>query len=339
MNGNAGNGNAGDHFQALMLTKEGDALKTELVTIGEGALMDGDVVVDVSHSCMNYKDGLAITGAAPIARSFPMIPGIDLAGRVRTSSHPDFKPGDAVVLNGYGLSETHFGGYAGRARVKGEWLVPLENITPFEAMAIGTAGYTAMLCVMALQGHGLEPGHGDILVTGAAGGVGSVAVALLSTLGYRVLASTGRPEEADYLTRLGAAEIIDRNTLSEPGKPLSKERWAGAVDSVGSHTLANVCAGTRYGGVVAACGLAQGMDFPGTVAPFILRGITLAGIDSVYCPLGRRQQAWDSIARQLDPAKLAIIGQQTVALAQAIPLAGELLAGKVRGRVVVDVNR
>lgn len=329
-----------DVFNALLIEKDDEGYRTVHKRLGSEQLPEGDVLIDVRHSTLNYKDALAITGKAPVVRQFPMVPGIDLAGIVRESGHADFRPGDAVILNGWGVGETHWGGLAQQARVRAEWLIRQpDGLSSEQAMAIGTAGYTAMLCVMALQGHGLEPGHGDILVTGAAGGVGSVAVALLSTLGYRVLASTGRPEEADYLTRLGAAEIIDRNTLSEPGKPLSKERWAGAVDSVGSHTLANVCAGTRYGGVVAACGLAQGMDFPGTVAPFILRGITLAGIDSVYCPLGRRQQAWDSIARQLDPAKLAIIGQQTVALAQAIPLAGELLAGKVRGRVVVDVNR
>lgn len=329
-----------DVFNALLIEKDDEGYRTVHKQLGSEQLPEGDVLIDVRHSTLNYKDALAITGKAPVVRQFPMVPGIDLAGIVRESGHAGLKPGDAVILNGWGVGETHWGGLAQQARVRAEWLIRQPaGLSSEQAMAVGTAGYTAMLCIMALQGHGLEPGHGDILVTGAAGGVGSVAVALLSSLGYRVLASTGRPEEADYLTRLGAAEIIDRNTLSEPGKPLAKERWAGAVDSVGSHTLANVCAGTRYGGVVAACGLAQGMDFPGTVAPFILRGITLAGIDSVYCPLGRRQQAWDSIARQLDPAKLAIIGQQTVALDQAIPLAGELLAGKVRGRVVVDVNR
>ncbi len=327
-------------FNALMIDKDEKGYRTSLGQLDTAQLPDGEVLVDIRYSTLNYKDALAFTGKVPVVRQFPMVPGIDFSGVVRESANADFKPGDAVVLNGWGLGETHWGGLAQQARVRADWLVPLPVALTFEqAMAIGTAGYTAMLCVMALQGHGLDPSDGDILVTGAAGGVGSVAVALLSTLGFRVLASTGRPEEADYLKRLGAAEIIDRKTLGAPGKPLEKERWIGAVDSVGSHTLANVCAGTRYGGIVAACGLAQGMDFPASVAPFILRGITLAGIDSVYCPRPRRQQAWDLLARHLDLAKLAIIGQQTVGLEESIPLAGKVLAGQVRGRVVVDVNR
>ena len=327
-------------FNALKIDKDETGYRTVHSRIDTTELPEGDVLIDVKYSTLNYKDALAITGKAPVVRQFPMVPGIDLAGTVRQSSHPDFQPGEDVILNGWGVGETHWGGLAQQARVRGDWLIRQpKGVTAEQAMAIGTAGYTAMLCVMALQKHGLESTDADILVTGAAGGVGSVAVAILSTLGYRVLASTGRPEEADYLTRLGAAQIIDRNTLSAPGKPLAKERWAGAVDCVGSHTLVNACAGTRYGGIVAACGLAQGMDFPSTVAPFILRGITLAGIDSVHCPSDRRQQAWDLIARHLDPNKLAMIGQQTVSLDEAIPLASDLLAGKVRGRVVVDVNR
>ena len=327
-------------FNALMIDKDEKGYRTSCGQLDTAQLPEGEVLIDIRYSTLNYKDALAFTGKVPVVRKFPMVPGIDFSGVVRESANADFKPGDAVVLNGWGLGETHWGGLAQQARVQAEWLVPLpEGLTFEQAMAIGTAGYTAMLCVMALQGHGLAPVDGDILVTGAAGGVGSVAVALLSTLGYRVLASTGRPEEADYLRRLGAAEIIDRHTLGSPGKPLEKERWIGAVDSVGSHTLANVCAGTRYGGIVAACGLAQGMDFPASVAPFILRGITLAGIDSVYCPRQRRRQAWDALARHLDPAKLAIIGQQTVGLQEALPFAEKILAGQVRGRVVVDVNR
>ena len=327
-------------FNALVIEKDDKGYRTVQSRMDPAHLPEGDVLIDVEHSTLNYKDALAITGQGPVVRQFPMIPGIDLSGTVRESRHPDFKTGDTIIMNGWGAGETHWGGLAQKAKVQGDWLIRRPAaITSEQAMAIGTAGYTAMLCVMALQKHGLEVGDGDILVTGAAGGVGSVAVALLSTLGYRVVASTGRPEEADYLKRLGAADIIDRNTLSEPGKPLAKERWAGAVDSVGSHTLVNVCAGTRYGGIVAACGLAQGMDFPATVAPFILRGITLVGIDSVYCPRKLRQSAWDAIARDLDPAKLAVIGQKIISLEQTLTVASELLAGKVRGRVVVDVNR
>ena len=328
---------ADDQISALMLTQEGEGLQADLVTLREADLMDGDVVVDVSHSCMNYKDGLALTGAAPIARRFPMIPGIDLAGRVRSSSHPDFKPGDAVVLNGYGLSETHYGGYAQRARVKGDWLVPLENITPFEAMAIGTAGYTAMLCVMALERHGVHQTEGQVLVTGAAGGVGSVGISLLADLGYRVVASTGRLEEADYLKSLGAEEVIDRNEFSRPGKPLDKERWIGAIDTVGSHTLANVLAQTRYGGCVAACGLAQGAELPATVMPFILRAVTLAGIDSVQAPMALRREAWLRLDQLIDREKLRAM-VRTVKLEDVPALAPEFLAGRVKGRIVVEMG-
>ncbi len=327
-------------FKAILIQKDDQGYRASLEAIASSRLPEGDVRVSVSHSTVNYKDALAITGRVPVVRSFPMVPGIDFVGTVQESASPDFKPGDPVLLNGWGVGETHWGGLAQQARVKSDWLIRLPGgLSPQQAMAIGTAGYTAMLCVMALQRHGLRPQDGDILVTGAAGGVGSTAVALLSSLGYRVLASTGRPEEADYLRALGASEIIDRATLNEPGKPLGKERWAGAVDSVGSHTLANVCAGTRYRGVVTACGLAQGLDFPGTVAPFILRNVTLAGIDSVMCPPADRQQAWDRLARDLDMQKLALIGARTIGLGEVIDVAESLLAGKVRGRIVVDVNR
>jgi len=267
----------------------------------------------VSHSTLNYKDGLAITGRSPVVRQFPMVPGIDLAGTVEASEHPDWTPGDAVVLNGWGVGETHWGGLAQRARLKGDWLVPLPAaFTPAQAMAIGTAGYTAMLCVMALERHGVRPEQGEVLVTGAAGGVGSVAVALLSRLGYTVAAVTGRPHEADYLRELGASTVLDRAEFASPGKPLAKERWAGAVDTVGSHTLANVCAQMRYRGTVAACGLAGGMDLPATVAPFILRGVTLAGVDSVMCPREDRLAAWTRLARDLDPALLARMTREIV---------------------------
>lgn len=327
-------------FNAILIEKDDAGYRAGLKQVNEDQLPEGDVLVRVSHSTLNYKDGLAMTGKSPVVRKFPMVPGIDFVGTVEESSHPDFKAGDAVVLNGWGVGETHWGGLAQKARVHGKWLIRLpQGMAPEQAMAIGTAGYTAMLCVMALQRHGVTPESGDILVTGAAGGVGSVAVALLSSMGYNVLASTGRPEEADYLKQLGAADIVDRATLSEPGKPLAKERWAGAVDSVGSHTLANVCAGTKYRGVVAACGLAQGMDFPATVAPFILRGVTLAGIDSVMCPLEERQEAWNRLAKELDMSKLAAIGSKTIGLSDAVATAGALLEGKVRGRIVVDVNR
>ena len=325
-------------FNAFLLTKTDDGQSLAWTEVDESDLMDGDVTVAVSHSSVNFKDGLAMTGRSPVVRRWPMIPGIDFAGAVRDSTHPDLAPGDEVILNGWGAGETHLGGYAELARVPGDWLVPLPSgLTAAQAMAIGTAGYTAMLCVMALERHDVAPGDGPVLVTGAAGGVGSVAVAILSHLGYEVIASTGRPDEAGYLKGLGASEILDRAELSEPGRPMGKERWAGAVDSVGSHTLANVLAGTKYGGTVAACGLAQGMDLPGSVAPFILRGVTLAGIDSVMAPKARRVEAWDRLARDLDPALLESL---TVVrpLADAPQLAEEILAGQVRGRVVLTVG-
>jgi len=306
--------------------------------IDDSVLPEGDVTVQVDWSTLNYKDGLAITGRSPVVRRFPMIPGIDFTGTVVASQHPGWQVGDRVVLNGWGVGETHCGGLAEKARVKGDWLVRLPPaFTPRQAMAIGTAGYTAMLCVIALQKHGIKPADGEILVTGANGGVGSVAIALLAKLGYRVVASTGRVGEADYLKGLGAESIIDRAELSAPGKPLAKERWAGVVDTVGSHTLANACASTRYGGAVAACGLAGGMDFPSSVAPFILRGVTLYGIDSVMAPLPVRQQAWARLAEDLDLAKLDAITRE-ISLAEAPAEAEKLLAGQVRGRLVVRLN-
>ena len=295
--------------------------------------------MDVAYSTLNYKDGLAITGKGPVVRKFPMVPGIDVAGTVRESRHPDYKAGDRVVLNGWGGGETHWGGLAQVARLKGDWLVPLpQALTPRQAMAIGTAGYTAMLCVIALERHGVSPDKGEVVVTGAAGGVGSTAVALLSRLGYTVVAVRGRQEEAEYLRGLGAAEVLDRAAFSEPGKPLARERWAGAVDVAGSHTLANVCAATKYRGVVTACGLAQGMDLPASVAPFILRGVSLIGIDSVMCPRPERLEAWDRLVRDLDPAKLDAITDE-IGLTDVVATAERLMAGRVRGRVVVDVNR
>lgn len=326
-------------FRAILIDKDDTGYRASLQTLDEAQLPAGDVWVRVSHSTLNYKDALAITGKGPVVRQFPMVPGIDLAGVVEESRHPDFKAGDAVLLNGWGVGEGHWGGLAEQARLNGDWLIPLPaGFSAAEAMALGTAGYTAMLAVLALERHGVTPERGEVLVTGANGGVGSVAIALLAKLGYRVAASTGRPEEAEYLRSLGAAEIVERASLSAPGRPLARERWAGAIDSVGSHTLANVCAGTRYGGCVAACGLAQGMDFPATVAPFILRGVTLAGIDSVMRPRADRLEAWSRLARDLDKRLLAPI-TRTIGLEEVIPTAGELLAGKVRGRVVVDVNR
>jgi len=326
-------------FKAILIEKDESGYRAGLADIAEDRLPVGDVTVRVGYSSLNYKDGLAITGKGPVVPSFPMVPGIDLAGIVETSAHPDIKVGDAVVLNGWGVGETHWGGLAEKACLKGDWLVPLPAaFSPRQAMAIGTAGYTAMLCVLALERHGVTPEQGEILVTGAAGGVGSVAVALLAKLGYTVVASTGRPAEADYLKALGAADIIDRTTLSNPGKPLAKERWAGAVDTVGSHTLANVCASTRYRGVVTACGLAQGMDLPASVAPFILRGVTLAGVDSVYCPLSDRLVAWQRLARDLDVSKLDSLTSE-IGLSEVVAKAEELMAGQVRGRVVVDVSR
>lgn len=313
--------------------------RATLRELDEQQLPDGDVTVRVSHSGMNYKDALAITGSGTIVRNFPMVPGIDLAGEVEQSDNPDYQVGDKVVLNGWGVGEKHWGGLAQKARVNGDWLVPLpDNFTAAQAMSIGTAGYTAMLCVLALERHGVTPDQGEIAVTGASGGVGSVAVTLLAKLGYTVAAITGRPEENRYLEDLGAAEILERAEFSEAGKPLQKARWAGAVDVAGSHTLANVLAGTKYRGVVTACGLAAGMDLPASVAPFILRGVTLAGIDSVMCPRDDRLEAWRRLGEDLDPAKLDMITSE-IGLDEAIPTAQKLLDGNVRGRVVVDVNR
>jgi acrylyl-CoA reductase (NADPH) len=329
-------------FRAILLEKTGDAFSASLRELGDDDLAthagDGDVVLRVEHSTVNYKDGLAIANRSPVVRRWPMVPGIDGAGTVESSTHARFAAGDRVVLNGWGVGESHWGCLAGKARLRGDWLVPLPAaLSTRHAMAIGTAGYTAMLCVMALEAQGLASGDGEVLVTGAAGGVGSVAVALLSGLGHRVVASTGRADEADYLRGLGAADVIDRATLSAPGKPLQKERWAGVVDAVGSHTLANACAQTRYRGAVAACGLAQGMDFPSSVAPFILRGVRLIGVDSVMCPMADRLVAWDRLARQLDLGKLDAM-TTGIGLADAIARAPEILAGRVRGRLVVDVG-
>ncbi|MCU0762764.1 MAG: oxidoreductase [Hydrogenophaga sp.] len=331
-------------FKALLITKPESGYRCDLTEIDEAQLpASGDVTVAISYSTLNYKDGLAITGRSPVVRSFPMVPGIDFAGTVVESQHPRWKAGDQVVLNGCGVGETHWGGLAQKARVKGDWLVPLPAAySAFDAMAIGTAGYTAMLCVQALQrhweAHGMAAGSGEVLVTGANGGVGSVAVALLAALGHTVVASTGRPEEAEHLKALGASDVIARQTLSEPGKPLQKERWMGVVDSVGSHTLANACASSRYGGAVAACGLAQGMDLPASVAPFILRGVTLYGIDSVMAPMARRESAWSQLAAQLGSHTLQAFTRE-IGLAEAIDAGGAILAGQVRGRLVVDVNR
>lgn len=326
-------------YKAIVINKDDAGYRAELKDQDDADLPEGDVTVKVAYSTLNYKDGLAITGKGPVVRKFPMVPGVDLAGSVMASTHADFKVGDAVVLNGWGVGEVHPGGLAQKARLKGDWLVPLPAaFSPAQAMAIGTAGYTAMLCVMALERHGVTPDKGEILVTGAAGGVGSVAVAILAKLGYTVVASTGRPAEGEYLKTLGAAEIVDRALFTEPGRPLGKERWAGAVDTVGSHTLANVCATTKYRGVVTCCGLAQGMDFPATVAPFILRGVTLAGIDSVMAPKADRIDAWSRLATDLDVSKLDLITRE-IGLSEAIDAAGQLMAGTIRGRVVVDVNR
>jgi acrylyl-CoA reductase (NADPH) len=326
-----------ERFNAIMIHKPDDKQQVVDAEIGLDDLMEGDVVVAVSHSTVNYKDGLALTGRSPVVRKFPMIPGIDFAGTVETSSNPNFKPGDKVVLNGYGLGETHYGGYAEYARVKGEWLVPLPPaFSTAQAMAIGTAGYTAMLCVLALEDAGVTPDKGGVVVTGAAGGVGSVAVAVLAKLGYKVSASTGRPEEEAYLTGLGAEEIVPRAELAGNPRPLAKERWAGGVDSVGSKTLANVIASLRYGGAVAACGLAGGLDLPASVAPFILRGVSLLGIDSVYMNRARRVEAWNRLARDLDVKKLEAM-TKTIALSGVREAAEDILAGKVRGRLVVEI--
>lgn len=326
-------------FKGILIEKDESGYRAALKDIEEAQLPEGDVTVRVSHSTLNYKDGLAITGKVPVVRKFPMVPGIDLAGTVEHSEHAHYKVGDAVLLNGWGVGETHWGGLAQKARVKGNWLVPLPTaFTPQQAMSIGTAGYTAMLCVLALERQGVKPVNGEIVVTGAAGGVGSVAIAVLSQLGYTVVAVSGRPEEADYLQSLGAVEVLERAQFSAPGKPMGKERWAGAVDVVGSHTLANVCATTKYRGVVTACGLAGGMDFPASVAPFILRGVTLVGVDSVMCPQADRLEAWQRLGRDLDLAKLGVISRE-IGLSEVVPVATQLLNGEVKGRVVVDVNR
>ena len=325
-------------MQAILINKDDSGYSAQMSQIEEQQLPEGDVLIKVDYSTLNYKDSLAITGASPVVRNFPMVPGIDFAGTVEHSDHADFKAGDQVLLNGFGVGEGHWGGLAQKARVKGDWLVPLPTaFTPKQAMTIGTAGYTAMLCVMALEQQGVNPDQGEILVTGAAGGVGSVAVSLLAKLGYTVVASSGRPEEKDYLLSLGATQVMDRNELSEKGRPLAKERWAGAIDVAGSHTLANICASMKYGGTVAACGLAQGYDLPATVMPFILRGITLAGIDSVYRPKADRIAAWNRLAEDLDLTHLDAIMTE-ITLSQALETAQEQMQGLTRGRFVVNVN-
>jgi acrylyl-CoA reductase (NADPH) len=326
-------------FSAVLIEK-GDAGQTVGVTeLDEAQLPEGDVSVEVEYSTLNYKDGLAITGKSPVVRKFPMVPGIDLAGVVTESSHGDWNKGDKVVLNGWGVGETHWGGLAQRARLNGDWLVPLPSeFSTHQAMAIGTAGYTASLCVDALLQNGVSPDQGEILVTGATGGVGSVAIVLLTAAGFKVAAATGKASEEDYLKQLGAVTVLDRAELGEAGKPLQKERWAGVVDAAGSNTLANACAQTRYGGAVAACGLAQGMDFPASVAPFILRGVSLLGIDSVMAPKDRRLAAWKRLSRDLDAGALDSVAQE-VSLGDSVAAAKKLMDSQVRGRIVVDVNR
>jgi acrylyl-CoA reductase (NADPH) len=326
-------------FKAVLIERDDRPYRATLTSLEEGRLPTGDVTVRVDYSTLNYKDALAITGKAPVVRQFPMVPGIDFAGTVHASENSSYAIGDRVLLNGWGVGEQHWGGLAQLARVKGEWLLPLPAVfTARRSMAIGTAGYTAMLCVIALERHGVTPESGEILVTGAAGGVGSVAVAVLAKLGFRVAAVTGRPAEADFLKRLGAAEVLDRALFASPGKPLAKERWAGAIDVVGSHTLANVCASMRYRGLVAACGLAGGLDFPATVAPFILRGVTLVGVDSVMCPRADRVEAWRRLSQDLDVGKLEFLTEE-IGLSQVIDRAAGLIEGRVRGRVVVDTSR
>ncbi|HCE5827420.1 TPA: oxidoreductase [Pseudomonas aeruginosa] len=325
-------------FKALLATRQNDRFSVDLVELDDADLMEGDVTIDVEYSTVNYKDGLALANRFGIIQRFPLIPGADLAGVVSASNHRDFAPGDKVVVNCWGLGQIHHGGFTQRNRVPGEWVVKLPEVfSTRDAMAIGTAGYTAMLAVQALEHGGLTPQSGDILVTGANGGAGSIAIALLARLGYRVIASTGRPEEADYLRGLGAAEIIDRHTLSEPGKPIARERWAGVIDTVGSHTLANVLAQTAYRGVVAAFGMVQGHDLPASVLPFILRNVTLAGIDAVNAPQAVRLAAWARLARDLDPARLAAT-TQLIGLSDVPEVAQRILQGQVRGRTVVDVN-
>ena len=326
-------------FSAISIAKADAGYQATLRELDDSELPDGDVTVRVSYSGLNYKDALAITGKAPVVRRFPMVPGIDLAGVVEHSDSPSYAPGDRVLVNGWGIGETHWGGLAQRARVSADWLVPVPDaISERQAMSIGTAGYTAMLSLMALESHGLTTDSGDVLVTGANGGVGGFAIALLARGGYSVVASTGRPVEADYLRRLGATTIVDRTELSGPGRPLGKERWAAAIDSVGSHTLANACAGTKAGGAVAACGNAQGMDLPATVAPFILRGVSLLGINSVTQPRDKRVAAWNRLADELDLDLLPAMSRE-VGLSEALSVADDLLDGRIRGRIVVDVNR
>src|SRR3984957_17246939 len=326
-------------FDAILVERDAEPYRASVKNLDEARLPAGDVTVRVEYSTVNYKDALAVTGGGPVGRQFPMVPGIDLAGPGEAWSHSAYQRGDKVVLNGWGIGETHWGGLAQMARIKADWLIPLPAaFSTRQAMAIGTAGYTAMLCVMALERHGVTPGSGEILVTGAAGGVGSVAIAVLAKLGFRVVAVTGRPAEADFLKHLGAAEILDRALFASAGKPLGKERWAGAIDVVGSHTLVNVCASMRYRGVVAACGLAGGMDFPATVAPFILRGVTLVGVDSVMCPRADRLDAWRRLSEDLDIDKLELLTEE-IGLSQVIDHAAGLLEGRIRGRVVVDTRR
>ena len=325
-------------FKALLLEKSAAGFTASLKSLDEAQLPEGDVLAAISHSTLNYKDGLAITQRGPVVRSWPMVAGIDGAGTVLESSHPGWKPGDRFIHNGWGLGETRWGCLAERARLQGDWLVRLpEAFTPRQAMALGTAGYTAMLCVLALERHGVKPGDGEVLVTGATGGVGSVATMLLSKAGHTVVAATGKATEADYLKKLGAATVIDRAELSSPGKPLQKERWAAVVDAVGSHTLANALAQTRYNGVVAACGLAQGADLPATVMPFILRGVTLAGVESVVVPLALRQQAWARLAQDIDLTLLETMAED-ITLADCVARATDLIDGKVRGRLVVNIG-
>jgi acrylyl-CoA reductase (NADPH) len=326
-------------FKGILLSKDNDRFDARVADLEEAQLPEGDVLVRVEYSTLNYKDGLAICNKSPIVRKWPMVAGIDGAGVVEQSGHPDWKPGDKVVLNGWGVGESHWGCLAQKARLKGDWLIRLpDNFSTKEAMAIGTAGYTAMLCCLALERFGVKPDQGEILVTGASGGVGSIAISILAGWGYEIVASTGKPNESAFLESLGAKAVIDRNLLSQPGKPLQKERWAGVVDSVGSHTLMNACAQMKYRGVVAACGLAQGMDFPASVAPFILRGVVLAGVDSVYQPLDVRRDAWARLAADLDRVKLHAITTE-IALGEVIAKGADVLAGKVRGRLVVNTNR
>jgi acrylyl-CoA reductase (NADPH) len=326
-------------FKAILIERDERPYRAGFTALNEARLPAGDVTVRVDYSTLNYKDALAITGKAPVVRQFPMVPGIDLAGSVQESENPSCRVGDRVVLNGWGVGEQHWGGLAQMARVKAEWLIPLPaEFTARQSMAIGTAGYTAMLCVIALERHGIAPDSGEILVTGAAGGVGSVAVAVLAKLGFRVAPVPAPAAEAEFLKRLGAAEVLDRALFASPGKPLGKERWAGAIDVVGSHTLVNVCASMRYRGVVAACGLAGGLDFPATVAPFILRGVTLAGVDSVMCPRVDRLEAWRRLGQDLDVAKLELLTEE-IGLSQVLDRATELIEGRIRGRLVVDTRR